>query len=482
MVEKGSISMKQQETTAYQEEINRTGGVPMVPQFSTEDYEQANEIWQVVLPNLEDNINGIAYRTWISEIKPIGFLSDTLYIAMPQIKISGFRIISPKITKIIGESLLNDSLKIEFVAFEDMDNLPHEKKEEDLTIIGDYTFDNFVVGPSNREAYSYAKGIATREESIKEINPLYIHGGSGLGKTHLLYAIYNETRRRFPKKKVHYCPGETWLNEFLESLSGKQKEFKEKYRSMDLLIIDDVQFIAAKQQMQEELFYTFNELYTNKKQIVFTSDRPPAALSKIDVRLTSRFQSGVVIDVRSPDNETRMAIIKNKVEAKGVTLPQAVLDLLSEHITDNVRQLEGTVNRLITLNDLADENESVFSSDTEKMMQVVKEIIEEKQQIIPTSELIIKEVCDFFEITDEQIRGTERRQNILVPRNIAIFLIRRLVKTSLIEIGKEFSGRDHSTIMNSLTSIEKKMEKDPGLKATMEDIGKNVESKFYKSN
>lgn len=453
----------------------------MVPQLFPQSYQQANELWKVILPNLQKNLNTIAFETWIPEVKPIGFEDDVYYIAMPQIKISGFQLVQAEISNIIAQSLMKQSFRIEIHALEDLDNPIEEEKAESLTIIGDYTFSNFVVGPSNREAYSYAKGIAEREESIKEINPLYIHGGSGLGKTHLLYAILNETRRKFPKKKVHYVPVETWLNEFLDSLSGKQKEFKEKYRSMDLLIIDDVQFIAAKQQMQEELFNTFNELYTNKKQIVFTSDRPPASLSKIDDRLTSRFQSGVVIDVRSPDNETRMAIIKNKVEAKGVSLPQPVLDCLSEHLTDNVRQLEGMVNRLITLNDLADENEPVFSSDTEKMMQVVKEIIEEKQQIIPTSELIVKEVCEYFEITEEQIRGHERRQSILVPRNIAIFLIRRLVKTSLIEIGKEFSGRDHTTIMNSLTSIEKKMEKDPGLKATMEDISNNVKSKFYKN-
>ncbi|MFI3253142.1 MAG: chromosomal replication initiator protein DnaA [Eubacteriales bacterium] len=451
----------------------------MLPQIIPQERDKARERWQIVLPNLQKNLNEIAYETWIPEIKPVTYRDNTLYLAMPQLKIGGFLEISSQITNIVRQCLLNDNLTLEAVPLEELDHVSLDKKKEELTIIGDYTFDNFVVGPSNREAYNYAKGIASREEFIKEINPLFIHGGSGLGKTHLLYAIYNETKKNFPKRKVSYCPGETWLNEFLDSLSGKQKEFKEKYRSMDLLIIDDVQFIAAKQQMQEELFYTFNELYTNKKQIVFTSDKPPDSLANIGERLISRFQSGVVIDVKSPDNETRMAIIKKKAEAKGVTLPQAVLDLMSEHITDNVRQLEGMVNRLITINDLGDEGDPIFSSNTEKMMQVVKEIVVEREQLIPTKELIIREVCDFFEITEEEIRGTGRSQNILVPRNIAIFLIRKLVKTSLIEIGKEFTGRDHTTIMNCLKSIEKKMEKDPGIRATIEDIKNNINSKFY---
>ncbi len=452
----------------------------MIPHIDPQEVEIAKTLWESILPHIQKDMNAIAFDTWFSDAEPVTYTGSTFVIATPNIKkMVVQQELGEKISHIISQSLLKE-VSLLVLSKEDLDSNLLGKKEEADTIIGEYTFDNFVVGRSNREAHGYAQGVASRTEYVKESNPLFIHGGSGLGKTHLLYAICNEMRQRCPQKKIHYSPGETWLTEFVSSIShNTQTEFKKKYRNLDLLIIDDVQFFAGKKSVQEELFNTFNELYLHKKQIVFTSDRPPSELSDLDERLTTRFSSGVVIDVKSPDFETRMAIIQNKATAKGVTLPPPILELIAENITDNVRSIEGMLNRLLTSYDL---NYSTTGAPSEQdIMQVVKEILENRSQIVPTAGVIIKEVCHYYNISEDEMRGSSRRKEIVLPRNIAIYLIRHLIKTQLVEIGKEFSNRDHSTILNSLNNMNKEIENNTGIKAVMEDIKNNINYKFYHS-
>ncbi len=443
----------------------------------------AKTIWDTALPYIKKEVSPIAFDSWISHIEPVRYDGAVFVVATtPMNKDVVVQEFLEKIQTILSESMMKE-IKLDIISLEEMEtkigmiSKPEDEDEPD-TIIGDYTFDNFVVGQSNCQAHACAKGVASQVKYVKERNPLFIHGASGLGKTHLLYAICNEVKKNFPDKKIHYTPGEAWLTEFLSSLSNNtQQEFKKKYRTLDLLIIDDVHFFAGKPTIQEELFNTFNELYTYKKQIVFTSDRHPSELDDLEKRLVTRFQSGVVIDVKSPDYETRMAIVQKKATAKGVPLPHAILELIAENITDNVRQIEGMVNRLLSYNDL---NYSPAGAPSEKdILSVVKEILEQRSQIVPTNAVIIKEVCNYYEITDEQIRGKSRAADVVLPRNIAIYLIRELIKPSLSEIGKEFGGRDHTTIMNSLNSLEKKILKDTVIKTVIEDIKRNINNKFY---
>ena len=333
-----------------------------------------------------------------------------------------------------------------------------------------YTFDRFVVGPSNR--FAHAAAIAVANGLHEGYNPLFLYGQSGLGKTHLLYAIAGEIHRQRPDAKIVYIKGDQFTNELITALQkGKNVEFRDKYRGADLFLVDDVQFIAGKESTQEEFFHTFNSLYEAKKQIVLTSDRPPHEMQTLEDRLKTRFEWGLIADIQPPDYETRMAIIKNKAYSLGLQLPDDVCSYIAENITTNVRQIEGTVKKIMAYRDLTGSEIDVTS-----VSRAIKDMYKGKTSAVATPGLIIAEVCSYFGIEENVLRGTLKDKTTAEARQIAMYLIRSMTngKLSFPDIGKEF-GKDHTTVMHACKRVEAKKAQ---FSKTLDQLQKNINSKL----
>ena len=334
-----------------------------------------------------------------------------------------------------------------------------------------FTFETYVVGPQNKLAYAAAKAVA--EKPAEGFNPLFIYGESGLGKTHLLYAIAHLMRSRRPESRIVYIKGDDFTNELVSSIrENRNAEFREKYRQADILLVDDIQFIAGKIQTQEEFFHTFNTLYESGKQIVLTSDRPPREMTQLSDRLMSRFESGLMVDVAPPDFETRLAIIHNKAALLGVKLPDEVMDYIAENVTTNVRQLEGTLNKILAYRDLLGDQ-----VDEESVGRAVRDMLKRSNEYVPSPKVIISYICSYYNIDEETLRGQSRSRDVVAARQLAMYLIRRMHATSLDGIGKEFGNRDHSTILHSLDKVEKQMQTDPKFAERVKEITTNISSK-----
>ena len=342
----------------------------------------------------------------------------------------------------------------------------------------DLTFDNFIKGKSNELAYAFCTAVAGRNESSNSsyskdvFNPLFIYGDSGLGKTHLLKAIAYEIANNKTDLKVIYTTGENFTNELIKSIAEKDTTFfHDKYRNVDYLLVDDVQFIAGKESTQEEFFHTFNELYNLGKQIVLTSDIPPSKMKKLEDRMKSRFVLGVQVDVQPPDFETRMAIIQRKAELLDLTLPDSVARIIAEKIKTNIRQLEGAVNKIKGLTMFSNETPSISMA-----QRVVKENLIDNQPAEITVDKIITEVAAAFNVTSEDIRSQNRSAQTSLARKTAIYIVREIKQLSYTAIGDEFK-RDHSTMTISYRDVKKNLEKNADLKETVEDIMKNLKEK-----
>mgnify|MGYP000239354866 CR=1 FL=1 len=337
----------------------------------------------------------------------------------------------------------------------ELDRYQQPKKNDLIPGTEEYTFERFVVGSSNKFAHAAARAVA--DNPGHSYNPLYIYGESGLGKTHLLYAIANSIHQNKPGLSVVYVKGDTFTNELIQAIrEGRNQEFRDKYRSADIFLMDDVQFVAGRASTQEEMFHTFNTLYEAKRQIVFTSDRPPKEMLRLDDRLKTRFEWGLLADIQPPDYETRMAIIKNKSIRMGIELPEFLLQLIAENITTNVRQIEGTVNKIMAYQDLMGD-----TVDKDTVVRAVKDMFKDKSDIVPTADVIIDEVCKFYNIEPDSLRGQGRTKDISLARQIAMYQIRRMTNLSLKEIGREFEGRDHTTVLHSIERIEKMVKESP---------------------
>ena len=344
-------------------------------------------------------------------------------------------------------------------------------RQSDRFTSAEFTFDTFVVGPSNKLAY--AASMAVAEHPAQNYNPLLIYGDSGLGKTHLLYAIANVIRRNDARAKIVYIKGDDFINEFIELIrAGRGNEFRAKYREADLLLVDDVQFVAGKEQVQNEFFHTFNTLYESGRQIVLTSDRPPSEMTLLDDRLRTRFEWGLLADVTPPDFETRMAIIKNKAALLGMELPDKIATYIAQNVTANVRQLEGTINKILAYKDLLGND-----TDEETVTRAIQDMLRRSNEYIPTPESILEYISKYYSLEEAVIRGQQRIRDAVSARQIAMYLIRSMTNLSLDEIGKVFDNRDHSTVLYSIQQIEKKMKKDPAFAETVKEIKTNINSK-----
>jgi len=433
-----------------------------------------NEAWDVICEYCEQHITKVAYNTWISRIKPVkmDFAEGKAILMAPaefhrQTLLRGYM----NILKDAFESVFGTEVEIVIIVPDEVVTPVKESNETVIDADYEFTFDTFIVGSSNKFAHAASLAVATNPGHA--YNPLFIYGNSGLGKTHLLYAIRNEIQKNDSKKKVIYVKGEDFTNELVEALMKKSNiEFRQKYRQSDVLLVDDIQFIAGKESTQEEFFHTFNTLYEAKCQIVLTSDRPPKEIKTLEDRLRSRFESGLIADIQPPDFETRIAIIRRKAELLQIELPADVTEYIATRLKSNIRQLEGVVKKLKAKNQLYGEKITINIA-----QKTISEILNNDQPPPLTVEMIIDEVARHFGLSGDDIKSAKRNSNISNARQIAIYAVREITNMSMNLIGEEFGGRDHSTIVYALKQIEKNMEKDPKLKATVDDIIKNIKNR-----
>ena len=344
------------------------------------------------------------------------------------------------------------------------------KQSSSMDFNPQFSFDNFVVGPSNRFAHGAAVAVSNNPGQV--YNPLFIYGPAGVGKTHLLYAIANGIRKQNSNANIVYIKGDQFTNELIDAIkSGKNVEFRSKYREADLFLIDDIQFIAGKESTQEEFFHTFNKLYEEHKQIVMTSDRKPSDMLTLEDRLKTRFEWGLLADIQPPDYETRMAIIKKKATSLGLELPDDVCNYIAVNVTSNVRQIEGTVKKILAYRDL-----NGMELTLDNVTRVITDMFKSEGNALPTPSLIISQVCKFYSIDESVLRGTLKNKGTTEARQIAIYLIRKLTNLSLPDIGKEF-GRDHSTILYGIRKVEVALKgNDTALQNNIRDITANINS------
>lgn len=452
-------------------------------------------IWLEAQANLKKVLTGQTYTTWIDPLKFLGATDDTIVLEVP----SSFfqKWVTDKYLPMIKEAISAVNAKSYLIEFHIADPKPEssaeakgeteakpvKEKEKEKEKVKDkdkdtrsefipnlnpkYTFESFVCGASNQFAYAASQAVANKPAS--NYNPLFIYGGVGLGKTHLVNAIGNQILAKNSKAKICYYSSEKFMNEMINCLRYKKMdEFRNKFRKMDLLLIDDIQFMAGKEATQEEFFHTFNALYESHKQIVVTSDKFPKDIPGLEERLRSRFEWGLIADIQPPDIETKIAILKKKSDLHGVNLPDDVALFLAAGATSNIRELEGMLIRLEAFASLTG-NEITLSMARE----VMKDIIVEKTKEI-TVEMIQKQVAEHFRIKVSELKSDKRIKTLVVPRQIAIYICRELTKASFPEIGEKFGGKDHSTIIHSVRKIEKQLASDPDLKTTVEDIKKKL--------
>ena len=434
--------------------------------------QSVSDIWSMILARLREDLSETTIKTWFDETTVVALEGNNLILHCPN---------SFKRSNIQDRFLPNIEAGLKDIFSADMtvrllddDGLKRYQSNEaekptSLMESGEFTFDTFVIGPSNRLACSAARAVA--DAPGQHYNPLFIYGDSGLGKTHLLYAIAHVIREKNRQSKILYIKGDEFINDFIESVrSGKAGDFRTKYREADLMLVDDIQFVAGKVETQNEFFHTFNTLYESKKQIVLTSDRPPHEMAQLDDRLRTRFEWGLMADVQPPVLETRVAILKNKAAQLGFILSDEIANYIASKITANVRQLEGTVKKIKAFKDL--DGVEVNTATVDRALQDMSR----SSEFIITPDSIIKEICRYFRLEEEQIKGQSRSRDCLNARQIAMYLIRRMTSLSLDETGKVFGGRDHSTVLNSINKVEKKMKSDPTYAETVKAIITNINS------
>lgn len=441
------------------------------------------KIWDSALNSLELEVSSVAFDVWIKNLKPVtidnnciilstetaGSLNTIKNTYIDKIKTSVIQV-CPSINEVVIV-LEKDALKY----MKDMQN----KKEEQVTSLNDitihfdkkYTFDSFVVGSSNK--FVHAAALSVAENPGNSYNPLFIYGGVGLGKTHLMHAIGNYLQTTKPNLTVTYVTSEGFMNELIESIrSGHDKslnkKFREKYRNIDVLMIDDIQFISNKVSTQEEFFHTFNDLYNNNKQIIISSDRPPKELTTLEERLRSRFQGGLIADIQPPDIETRIAILRKKASIQNYNIENNVIDFIAENFDTNIREMEGLlkkVNFYALLN-----NESIVT------MSLAKEALKDcnfSQKEAISADNIINAVSEYFNLTKDQLIGKKRNKELVEARHICIYLIYDFLSLPLSSIGEIMGKRDHTSIMHARDNIQEKIEKDMRIKTFVSDI-KNI--------
>lgn len=446
------------------------------------------EKWEEILytVKVEHELSEISFKTWLKPLQVHSVSDNVVTILVPSEQM-GVEYINKKYMfpiKVAIAEITGTEYDIEFI-------LPEQaKKREQKTTVTSirkssqfssaveranlnpkYTFDTFVVGNNNK--FAHAAALAVAESPGKMYNPLFIYGGAGLGKTHLMHSIAHFILSQDPDKKVIYVTSESFTNELIEAIRNGNNTaittFREKYRSVDVLLIDDIQFIIGKESTQEEFFHTFNELHGNKKQIIISSDKPPKEIEILEARLRSRFEWGILADISSPDYETRMAILHKKEEMDGYNIDNEVIKYIANNIKSNIRELEGALNKLIALSNL--ENKEIT---VELAEEALKDIISPDLKKDVTPQLIINTVAEHFGITPGDISSNKRNSEIVIPRQIVMYLCRTMIDIPLKTIGTYIGKRDHSTIIHGIKKVEEELENSDSMKETIESIRKKL--------
>ena len=429
-------------------------------------------VWAKVLSHMEERLGTVTISAWFDDAEVVELTEEQLILYSA----SDFRreIIRRRCTEYIRDALkevFNSDAKVIVFGDEELEAFRcKDKKSSSMDFNPQFSFESFIVGPSNRFAHGAALAVANHPGDV--YNPLFIYGPPGVGKTHLLYAIANGIRKSKPEANIVYIKGDQFTNELIAAIqSGKNIEFRSKYREADLFLIDDVQFIAGKESTQEEFFHTFNTLYENHKQIVMTSDRKPGDMLTLEDRLRTRFEWGLLADIQPPDYETRMAILKNKADKLGLNLADDVCNYIANNITNNVRQIEGTVKKIMAYRDLND-----MPLDLPNISRAIDDMFKAEGSILPTPNLIISQVCKFYSLDEMVIRGSLKNKGTAEARQIAMYLVRKLTGLSLPDIGKEFA-RDHSTVHHAINKVEMELKNgNTTMQNNIRDITANINS------
>ena len=430
-----------------------------------------NDIWDKIIEILSHPLTATAINTWFSDCTPVDIEDCRLVLHTTTDFKRG--IISSRFGDTI-KAALADLFSCDFdllvLAGDEINDFAIKKKvDSSLPEMAGYTFDRFIVGSSNK--FAHAAAIAVAENPGKTYNPLFIYGNSGLGKTHLLLAIGQQIHEKSPEKSIAYIKGDEFTNQLVKSIKdGTAEEFRQKYRNVDLFLVDDIQFIAGKQQTQNEFFHTFNNIYEAGHQIVITSDRPPLEMSILDDRLRTRFEGGLMADIQPPDLETRMAITRNKAGQLGLLLSDDAVEYIATNITANIRQLEGVIKRLTAYKEILDD---VITIDSVK--RAIKDVIR-IGTYIPTPESIIRETARYYSRKEEDLRGQSRSKNTAMARQVSMYLMRSLTNLSLKDIGAEYEDRNHATVLSSIRKVEDLLKTDPNMAGTVRDITSNINS------
>ena len=447
--------------------------------------------WQKILLLLkeEHDISDISYHTWLEPLIPYSFENNTLSVIVPEQTFLKF--VNKKyglILKVTVSEFIGRECEIQFKVKEQVADAEPKSPQlitktkaavspdaiQSANLNPKYTFDSFVVGSNNNLAHAAALAVA---ESPGEIyNPLFIYGGVGLGKTHLMHAIAHFILKNDPKAKILYVTSETFTNELIDAIRNKNNitttEFREKYRNNDVLLIDDIQFIIGKESTQEEFFHTFNHLHVSGRQIIISSDKPPKDIETLEARLRTRFEWGLIADISSPDYETRMAILRKKEELDGLEkyhIPDEVMDYIAKNIKSNIRELEGSLNKLVALSNL--ENKPI---DIPLAAEALKDMISPDDNRAVTPDLIIDIVSEHFNISIDDLKGKKRNREIVLPRQIVMYLCRQMTDTSLKAIGAFLGGKDHASINHGIKKIEEDIKRDEALNNTVNIIMKKI--------
>ena len=452
--------------------------------------ELLKEKWDKILESIRDDneLSNVAFKTWLLPLKVFRIEGNILKITAPfeqaatyvENKYKTFLYVA--VAEAMGEeyeiriitedeALKEKPLEPETPKKAAAAPAPKVAEEQKTNLNPRYTFDTFVIGSNNR--FAHAAALAVAESPGKEYNPLFLYGGVGLGKTHLMHSVAHYILQQDPTKKVLYVTSEVFTNELIDSIrngnNNSMTAFREKYRNIDVLLIDDVQFIIGKESTQEEFFHTFNALHSANKQIIISSDRPPKDMETLEARLQSRFEWGLIADISSPDYETRMAILRKKEELDGYNIDDEVIRYIATNIKSNIRELEGAFNKVMAGAKLEKKEVTL-----ELAEQALKDIISPDEKKVITPEYIISVVAEHYGVTPADLSGNKRNSKIVMPRQVSMYLCREIISTPLKNIGKALGNRDHTTVMHGIEKIENELQNDDNLKNTIDILKKKI--------